>query len=204
VASFSPRGGAQAATDTAEVLLVAQGKLPDDLAFDEFGDVIEAVRVLVSFGYYAGSGQSRWDETELPDAEVTKVQYGSDFLTYIVIAGAVGVSLKPLGQLIESLANAFDRVQDGLLKREQRLAKKEERLRNRRLSENSIDTDSAEAMAALSSLGWGPEQAIQQTSVAGLRRLSAAVALLARYRVSVKIKRRDGSDEPPTFISPLG
>ena len=182
-------------TNSAHVLLVARAKLPDDLAFEEFSDLIEAVRVLVSFGYYAGSGQSRWDETVLPEAEVTKVQYGSEFLTYILMAGAVGMALKPLGQLIESVANAFDTFQDGQLKREERLAKKEERLRNRRNHENAVDDDTHEAIAALTSMdGWGPSEAIQQMKVADLRRLSRAVAVLARYRVTLRVKQADETD----------
>ncbi|SIS07775.1 hypothetical protein [Microbacterium sp. RURRCA19A] len=205
MASFTPRAGT--ATDTAELQLIAHAKLPDDLTFHEFTEISEALRVLISFGYYAGSGQTRWDDRDLPDAEVRKVQYGSDFLTIVVIAGAVGVALRPLGQLIESVAKSWDTFQAASLKREERLGKKEERLaakesRLRNQTTQPSNGDNFPAIAELTALSWGPRESIQQMQVADLQVLASAITVLAQYKVSVRIQNPNGKEGLTVFVEP--
>lgn len=125
-------------TMTEALVLRAHAKLPDDLALEEYSDLVSAIDAVCTLvtrvdEHAAGSSRHSHDRPEL-----IRAQYGSDFLVITGIAvAAAGVAagvLVKLSQVVDNLASAG-------LKNEDRLAKKAARLERRdeiRYSRSSI------------------------------------------------------------------
>lgn len=93
------------------------GKLPNDLAYQEFGDLVQALNVLTNS---AGSSQ------QVNRATVVKVQYGSDFETILSVAVIALPSFLAFAKFLDTLAAAGLKNEDRLGKRAERLARGKE------------------------------------------------------------------------------
>ncbi len=104
--------------------VVVRAKLPDDLSFEEYHQIVDDLRLVIAFASFLDSIDEVWDESVTPDSTVIRVQYGSDFLFSLVLVGVTTVL--PGMLMVSKIVNGFA---DARLKKEQRLGLKEERIR---------------------------------------------------------------------------
>lgn len=100
-------------------VFVAHAKLPDDLQVVEYAQIVLDITRLIHVGQELRFG---WHNEERSSAaQVNRVQYGSDFMMVLAIAGG-------LATVTYTLAKALDMLAAAGLKNEERLGKRAERL----------------------------------------------------------------------------
>ena len=112
-----------------------QAKLPDDLTFAEYADLIENARVLVevSRSGLPHEGESRLSYLSLaPDPTILRSQYGSDFLVVLSVVGSVAGTGGLVAATLFVLSKGLKVLADAGYRNEERLALKDERISRRR------------------------------------------------------------------------
>ncbi|MCR2816486.1 hypothetical protein [Microbacterium jiangjiandongii] len=100
-------------------VFVAHAKLPDDLQVEEYAQIVLDITRIIHVGQELRYG---WrSEERSSSARVNSVQYGSDFMMVLAIAGG-------LSTVTYTLAKALDMLAAAGLKNEERLGKRADRL----------------------------------------------------------------------------
>ncbi|MBW1639253.1 hypothetical protein G3H63_09235 [Microbacterium resistens] len=85
-------------------LFTTSVKLPDDMEVPEFASLMTAVSDLTSWAAWAhNTGQST---AYNPPGRLVRVQYGSDFLVVLAVAGGISTILLALSKSVKHLADA--------------------------------------------------------------------------------------------------
>ncbi|MEI3849252.1 MULTISPECIES: hypothetical protein [unclassified Microbacterium] len=157
--------------------VTAQAKLPDDLAFDEYAQIIGDLQLALSFAAYLDAADHTWDDRTLADSVVTRVQYGSDFVVVMGIAATALGGLYTVSKILKNLADAAH-------VNEQRLGLREER---RRKNREEKPTDIDDAYSALNSGLRGSGKNLDGMTFGQMTKLLHAIRRLSDYRVTVTI-----------------
>jgi hypothetical protein len=182
-------------------LVIFRAKLPDDLTLAEYSEIVGSIDLLVSLDTEIKPRiRSEEDLLRSPTSdsrfEVVRVQYGSDFMLVLAFAPYVGSAVAGAGLTFLSVAKGIKIIQEARDVNETRMGKKEERLR--RAQERLRDEVRTPNRAAKGEVYVSPELIVRlnrERSNQNPKKLSApytphelrALALLADYGFSVEV-----------------
>lgn len=130
--SLSP--GNQLLTESS--VIVARSKLPDDLLYGEYVDLVEALQTLANEARNQSSVvkkrvDGRVIEERISAPTVLRVQYGSDFVVVLAFVASAAVSVTVIAGAFIAISKGLKILAEAGVANEQRLALKDERVKRR-------------------------------------------------------------------------